>query len=191
MVGRGEAWEPGVPKSGADLNVQFMLRTALTAAAAFATLAALPNAAHARLQCVTYARQVSDVQLSGNARDWWGNAAGTYARGQAPKAGAVLAFRASSAMPYGHVAVVSKVVDERHVMINHANWSRPGMVERGVMAVDVSPAGDWSQVRVWYGPTQSLGLRPSPAFGFIYPKSAQPNLTVTASITLPGDPANG
>jgi hypothetical protein len=118
--------------------------------------------AQARLQCVTYARQVSDVQLSGNARDWWGNAAGTYARGQEPKAGAVLAFRASRAMPYGHVAVVSKVVDARHVMINHANWSRPGMVERGVMAVDVSAAGDWSEVRVWYGPTQSLGLRPSP-----------------------------
>jgi hypothetical protein len=43
------------------------------------------------------------------------------------------------------------------------------MVERGVMAVDVSEAGDWSQVRVWYAQTGSLGLRPSPAFGFIYP----------------------
>ena len=43
------------------------------------------------------------------------------------------------------------------------------MVEKGVMAVDVSDKGDWSEVRVWYGPTKSLGLRPSPAFGFIYP----------------------
>lgn len=165
-----------------------MLRTILTALAAFASLAALPNVAQARLQCVTYARQVSDVQLSGNARDWWGNAAGTYARGQEPKAGAVLAFRASRAMPYGHVAVVSKVVDARHVMINHANWSRPGMVERGVMAVDVSAAGDWSEVRVWYGPTQSLGLRPSPAFGFIYPHGAPAPqaapVTQTAAIEL-------
>ena len=49
------------------------------------------------------------------------------------------------------------------------------MVERNVMAVDVSAAGDWSEVRVWYAPTGSLGLRPSPAKGFIYPR------TITAS----------
>lgn len=130
---------------------------------------ALPSAAHARLQCVEFARSNSDVRLSGNARDWWGNAEGAYSRGEAPRPGAVLAFRGTRAMPMGHVAVVSKVVDERHVLINHANWSRPGMVERGVMAVDVSAAGDWSEVRVWNGPSKSLGLRASPAFGFIYP----------------------
>lgn len=186
----GEPWEPRVLESGQILKVSAMLRTALTALAAFASLAALPNVAHARLQCVTYARQVSEVQLSGNARDWWGNAAGTYARGQAPKAGAVLAFRASRSMPYGHVAVVSKVVDARHVMINHANWSRPGMVERGVMAVDVSDAGDWSEVRVWYGPTQSLGLRPSPAFGFIYPHGGVDTQTASVELAM-ADKAQG
>ncbi len=148
-----------------------MLRTLVAAFLALLSIAALPSAAQARLQCVTYARQVSDVQLSGNARDWWGHAEGRYDRGHAPRAGAVLAFSATRAMPYGHVAVVSKVVDERHILISHANWSRPGMVERGVMAVDVSPAGDWSQVRVWYAPTRSLGLRPSAASGFIYPNT--------------------
>jgi surface antigen len=124
------------------------------------------------LQCVAFARAHSDVQLSGNAREWWSNAAGTYSRGQAPRPGAVLAFRSSSVMPMGHVAVVRKVVDARHLLIDHANWSRPGMVERGVMAVDVSSAGDWSEVRVWYAPTGSLGLRAAPAFGFIYPAGA-------------------
>jgi hypothetical protein len=109
------------------------------------------------------------VQLRGNARDWWGNAEGVYERGETPAEGAVLAFRGTQAMPYGHVAVVSKVLDARHVLLNHANWSRPGMIERGVLAVDVSPAGDWSSVRVWYGPSGSLGLRESPTFGFIYP----------------------
>ena len=137
--------------------------------AALAGAVATPALAQARIQCVAYARQVSAVQLSGNARDWWGHADGVYARGSAPRAGAVLAFRASHTMPMGHVAVVSKVLDPRHVLLDHANWSRPGMVEKGVMAVDVSDAGDWSQVRVWYAPTGSLGLRPSPAFGFIYP----------------------
>jgi len=141
----------------------------LGALCAVAAFFALPSVAEARLQCVAYARGNSDVQISGNARDWWANAAGTYSRGQTPRAGSVLAFRASRAMPMGHVAVVSKVVDARHVLINHANWSRPGLVEKGVMAVDVSDKGDWSEVRVWYGPTKSLGLRPSPAFGFIYP----------------------
>lgn len=145
-----------------------MYRTAISALLLLAATL-LPATAHARLQCVTYARQVSEVQLSGNARDWWGAAEGTYGRGNTPAAGAVLAFRATRAMPYGHVAVVAKVVDARHVLLNHANWSRPGMVERGAMAVDVSAAGDWSEVRVWYAPTGSLGLRPSPAFGFIYP----------------------
>jgi surface antigen len=145
-----------------------ILRT-VTGLLALASAVAVPAAAQARLQCVAYARQVSAVQLSGNARDWWGHAQGVYARGNAPRKGAVLAFRATHAMPMGHVAVVNKVIDDRHVLISHANWSRPGAVEKGVMAVDVSDAGDWSQVRVWYGPTASLGLRPSPAFGFIYP----------------------
>lgn len=154
-----------------------MLRVALSAFLALLALVTLPTEAQARLQCVTYARQIGEVQLSGNARDWWGNAEGTYARGSTPRPGAVLAFRGTSAMPYGHVAVVSKVMDSRHILINHANWSRPGMIERGVVAVDVSEAGDWSEVRVWYAPTGSLGLRPSAAFGFIYPASA----TVTAS----------
>ncbi len=156
-----------------------MLRTLVAALLALFSLAALPAEANARLQCVTYARQISEVQISGNARDWWGHAEGRYDRGHAPKPGAVLAFAGTRSMPYGHVAVVSKVVDERHILINHANWSRPGMVERGVMAVDVSAAGDWSEVRVWYAPTRSLGLRPSQAKGFIYPN------TVTAEAATP------
>ncbi|MEI6642338.1 MAG: CHAP domain-containing protein [Novosphingobium sp.] len=147
-----------------------MLKNVVAALLALFSLAAMPSPAQARLQCVTYARQISDVQISGNARDWWSNAEGRYERGQAPKPGAVLAFAGTRSMPYGHVAVVSKVVDDRHILINHANWSRPGMVERGVMAVDVSAAGDWSEVRVWYAPTRSLGLRPSAARGFIYPR---------------------
>lgn len=154
-----------------------MLRSILSSLLAVSAIVALPTAAQARLQCVAYARTVSAVQLRGNARDWWGHAEGTYDRGQRPAEGAVLAFRGTQAMPMGHVAVVSKVIDGRHVLLNHANWSRPGMVERGVLAVDVSDAGDWSSVRVWYGPSRSLGLRQSPAFGFIYPASRMATAT--------------
>ncbi|KUR70208.1 hypothetical protein AQZ52_15230 [Novosphingobium fuchskuhlense] len=158
-----------------------MHKNMVAAFIALLSLFALPSAAHARLQCVTYARQVSDVQLSGNARDWWSHAEGRYDRGHAPKVGAVLAFAGTRAMPYGHVAVVHKVVDDRHILINHANWSRPGMVERGVLAVDVSAAGDWSEVRVWFAPTRSLGLRPSTAKGFIYPRTVTASAAATAS----------
>jgi len=142
----------------------------LGALAALCLTVALPAPAAAQgIQCVAFARAHSLVRLAGNARDWWARAMGTYARGQAPEKGAVLAFRGTSAMPMGHVAVVAKVLDARHVLLDHANWSRRGMVERGAMAVDVSAAGDWSAVRVWHAQSGSLGLRASPAFGFIYP----------------------
>jgi hypothetical protein len=36
------------------------------------------------LQCVPYARQASGIQLFGDARTWWDQAAGRYSRGHAP-----------------------------------------------------------------------------------------------------------
>lgn len=120
------------------------------------------------LQCAPFARQVSGIQLFGNAGTWWGQAEGKYRRGHQPRVGAVLAFSASRSMPVGHVAMVSKVVSDREVLLTHANWSYRGGIERNVRAIDVSAAGDWSQVRVWYGPIGDLGLRPNPAQGFIY-----------------------
>jgi len=142
--------------------------------AAFAmSLAAATPAMAQTLQCAPYARAHSAIDLHGNAATWWTQAAGNYDRGQTPRAGSVLVFKATGAMRVGHVAVVSKIVDERHVVLNHANWSRPGMVETSAMAEDVSDKGDWSNVRVWYAPTRSLGLRASPAFGFIYAPGTQ------------------
>ena len=120
------------------------------------------------LQCAPYARQVSGIQLFGNANSWWGQAQGRYDRGQEPRVGAVLAFSSSRSMPVGHVAMVSKVVSDREVLLTHANWSYRGGIERDVRAVDVSANNDWSDVRVWYGPIGGLGLRSNPANGFIY-----------------------
>ncbi|WP_307558419.1 CHAP domain-containing protein [Novosphingobium rosa] len=128
------------------------------------------------LQCVPYARQASGIQLFGDARTWWGQAAGRYSRGNTPRVGAVMAFRPHGKMVLGHVAMVSRVVDSRRVLLRHANWSpingRRGQVERDVMAVDVSPAGDWSAVRVWFDPIQGLGSTHWPVSGFIYPRGA-------------------
>ena len=84
----------------------------------------------------------------------------------------MLAFAASRSMPVGHVAMVSKVVSDREVLLTHANWSYRGGIERNVRAIDVSPNNDWTDVRVWYGPIGGLGLRSNPAKGFIYPAQA-------------------
>ncbi|MEO5865768.1 MAG: CHAP domain-containing protein, partial [Sphingomonas sp.] len=87
-------------------------------------------------QCAPYARQISGIEIRGNANTWWGQAAGRYERGHAPKVGAVLAFRSSGRMRLGHVAMVSDVVNDREVLLTHANWSHPGAIERGVRAID-------------------------------------------------------
>ena len=138
-------------------------RFALVASCALMTAA--PAAAQF-WQCVTFARSVSGIDIRGNANTWWGQAAGRYARGHAPKVGAVLAFEATRRMRVGHVAMVSDVVSDREVLLTHANWSRRGGVETNARAIDVSAAGDWSEVRVQYG--RAMGTSTYPTKGFIY-----------------------
>ncbi|RJF85930.1 CHAP domain-containing protein [Sphingomonas cavernae] len=122
-------------------------------------------------QCAPYARSISGIEIYGNAHTWWAQADGKYERGEAPEVGAVLAMKSSGKMRLGHVAMVSKIVSEREVLLTHANWSRGGRVERDVRAIDVSEAGDWSKVKVWYGPMGDLGMTEYPAYGFIYAKT--------------------
>ena len=91
-------------------------------------------------------------------------------------------------MPIGHVATVSQIVSDREVLISHSNWSlingHRGQIERNVRAVDVSDAGDWSKVRVWYAPLGGLGTSSYPLFGFIYNKPKAP-LTCGAAKEVP------
>src|SRR3546814_18644797 len=75
-------------------------------------------------------------------------------------------------MRAGHVAMVSKVLSNREVLHNHENWSYRGGVEPDALAVDVSPEGDWSEVRAWYGPSGPLGIRSHPAYGSSYPEES-------------------
>jgi surface antigen len=126
------------------------------------------------LQCVPFAREQSGIDLHGNANTWWGQAQGRYDRGHEPQVGAVLSFASSRSMPVGHVAMVSKVVNAREVLLTHANWSYRGGVERNVRAIDVSPNNDWTDVRVWYAPIGDLGLRSNRANGFIYAHAPKP-----------------
>ncbi|HXQ46686.1 MAG TPA: CHAP domain-containing protein [Caulobacteraceae bacterium] len=141
-------------------------------------------------QCVPFARMISGIQIFGDAWTWWKQAAGKYAQGFAPKAGAVLVFKPNGVMDKGHVAVVSQVLTDRVIQVTQANWSiidgRRGQVERDVTVVDVSPAGDWSQVKVWYDPVRDLGKTVYPTYGFIYQttQSAAANAAETAVRTV-------
>jgi len=165
---------------------RFMLRVLL--ALGFSIAIAAPASAGV-LQCVPYARAQSGIEIRGNAGTWWAQAEGRYDRGAEPRVGAVLVMQPTRAMPIGHVAVVAEIVDDRTIYLNHANWSGPGRIERRALAVDVSPNGDWSVVRVWYAPQGSLGLRTNPTFGFIYneapadaPQAVTPRLTFAAAV---------
>ena len=129
----------------------------------------------AYVQCAPYAREVSGIQIYGDARSWWDQAQGRYATGSSPRVGAVMAFRPNRSIELGHVAAVSRVIDFRRVLLDHANWSpvggRRGRIEKDVLAIDVSSANDWSEVRVWYAPLGNIGSTVWPVEGFIYPDS--------------------
>ncbi len=142
------------------------------------------------ISCVPYARQVSGIQVVGNAWEWWNKAAGTYARGDRPEVGSVLNFRANGRMRLGHVAVVTQVVNPREVIVDHANWpsggGRGGRITRGVAVVDVSEANNWSAVRVELGRSSGFGSI-YPTYGFIYnrPDTGRVMASVTRPAPLP------
>jgi surface antigen len=119
-----------------------------------------------RVWCVPFARNASGVNIRGNANTWWTKAKGQYTRGKDPSTGAVMAFKATSRNPMGHVAVVSKVVSPREVLVDHANWKR-NKISLQMSVIDVSPRNDWSAVRL-ESQTDSYG-RVYPVNGFIYP----------------------
>ena len=121
----------------------------------------------ASLECVPFARALSGVSLRGDAADWWWRADGRYARGRVPQNGAVMVFSRSPRLSRGHLSVVSRVVSRREILVTQANWLHH-RVTTDELVVDVSPYGDWSQVRVWWPPTDRLGASVYPVMGFIY-----------------------
>jgi surface antigen len=139
------------------------------------------------ISCVPYARQVSGIQVAGNAWQWWDNAAGEYARGERPEPGSVLAFRANGRMRLGHVAVVQEVINAREVVIDHANWPSGGRggVSHNVAVVDVSEANNWTAVRVQLSDRGEFGSV-YPTYGFIY--NRPDNGLMTASVNRPAPP---
>ena len=152
-----KAARKGEAPAGADEAARAEVKAKVTVATS--------NRPKGRLWCVPFARAVSGVEIRGNAKTWWAQAKGLYARGAEPQIGAVMAFAASRAMPKGHVAVVSEVLSEREILIDQANWER-NRVTQDTLVVDVSAKGDWSAVKVANG-NGTLG-RVNPINGFIY-----------------------
>lgn len=121
--------------------------------------------------CVQFVHQVSSLKISGDAWQWWHAALGRYDRGKSPEQNAVLVFDHTRRMIHGHVAIVAKLVNERLIEIDHANWSigryGRGKIARNVRVQDVSEKNDWSMIEVWNDVDHCWG-HPYKALGFIY-----------------------
>lgn len=120
-------------------------------------------------ECVPYARQLSGIQIWGDAVTWWAQAANVYVRSGRPAPGSVLVLRGYNDQTRGHVSYVREVVSSRLVRVDHANWLKGGEISLNVPVIDVSPNNDWSQVRIWHVPGNYWGGRTYEAEGFIHP----------------------
>jgi surface antigen len=122
-----------------------------------------------RLQCVPYAREQSGISIRGDAWTWWKQAAGTYQRSSRPVVGSVVVFSKTRRNRYGHLAVITHIVNDREIIARHANWLNKGRIHIDTPIRDVSRNNDWSAVRVWYTPGNVFGTHDYPVSGFILP----------------------
>ena len=125
------------------------------------------------IECAPFARQVSGIDLYGDAASWWDQAEGRYQRSSEPAEGGVLVFRRSGRLPSGHVSVVARRVSDREIRVTQANWVHH-VITRDEPVIDVSSGNDWSRVRVWWAPTRALGSAIYSTYGFIAPAGEAP-----------------
>jgi len=144
-----------------------------------ATLVALisPVSVSAK-DCVRAVRAMSDFSIQGDAWTWWQHSQGVYGHDRRPAEGSVLVFKKTGRLGRGHVSLVSAVVDKRTIEVDHT-WDRSSKIRRGMTVVDVSPGNDWSEVRVWNEPSDTLGSSVYPTYGFVLPeRDSRPSTTL-------------
>lgn len=138
--------------------------------------------------CVPYAREISGIQIRGDADTWWGQAAGRYPRGRTPAPYSVLALKPDNRLRDGHVAVVTGIVGPREIRVSHANWGwtpqTRGRVYEHMPVIDVSEANDWSEVRFKHPAVGDFG-RVYPALGFIHSDRIVPDVRVAQADPSP------
>ena len=120
-----------------------------------------------RLFCVEFARNLSGLNIFGDAKYWWERAKTAYARAAHPLEEAVMVFSGSSRLKRGHLAVVSEIVSPREIRVEQANWLNRGEIDHATPILDVSDDNDWSKVRVWDVPSRQFGTRIYAISGFI------------------------
>jgi hypothetical protein len=120
-----------------------------------------------RLFCVEFARNLSGLNIFGDAKYWWDRAKTIYARASQPLEEAVMVFSGSARLKKGHVAVVSEIVSPREIRVEQANWLNRGEIDHATPVLDVSDKNDWSKVRVWDIPSRQFGTRVYAVSGFI------------------------
>ena len=138
------------------------------------------------LECVPYARNESGIQIRGNANRWWQLAAGKYSRARRPSEGSVFVMKGYHTNRRGHVAVVKQIIDDRTIVVDHANWGNDGRIYKQAPIRDLSPKNDWSQVQVWFTPANQWGRRIYKAKGFILPTSSVADASRDRDATLVG-----
>lgn len=119
--------------------------------------------------CAPYARERSGIEIYGDAYTWWDQAEGRYPRERRPMHGAVLMLHGYAGPKRAHLAVVTRVVSDREIRVDHANWLADGNIYLNSPVIDVSPDNDWSEVRVWNNRDGHMGVNNYEVKGFIAP----------------------
>jgi hypothetical protein len=132
------------------------------------------NTGQKPLQCAPYAREHSGVKIFGDANTWWAQAANKFPRAQSPASGAVMVLAGYAGPDRGHVAVVRKIISDREIRVDHANWLDDGSIYINDPVEDVSAGNNWSAVRVWNIQTGNWGSHSYPVQGFILPPGTVP-----------------
>jgi surface antigen len=132
----------------------------------------------APIQCVPFVRELSGIQIYGDAYTWWDKAASQgYERGKVPRLNAVIVLKKSSRLASGHVAMVRRIINQRRIEVTHANWGMEEdtrrLVHDTMPVIDVSPKNDWTSVEFFNEQAGVFG-QPYPAWGFIYSKKPAP-----------------
>ena len=120
-------------------------------------------------QCVPFARARSGIALYGDAYTWWDQARGRYGEYRSPRVGSVMVLVGYAGPKHGHLAVVRKLVSDREIRVDHANWMNDGRLYLNTPVIDVSRKNNWSQVRVWNTRDGHLGGSTYLVQGFIAP----------------------
>jgi len=160
-----ELIDPALKNSGVMLSAPSLSIIAQDDMPQLVTPTIIKSSRH--IYCVEYARLATGIAIFGNAKTWWDKARYSYAQTSNPTPGAVMVFDARRKMSAGHVAVVKRVLSNREVIVDHANWGRDGRIYLNAPVVDVSENNDWSLVRVWNTRAGSMGSSTYNIKGFI------------------------